>query len=284
MIDNGWPAKQGIDKIGRFTYNDPYGQGGSHTKFFLGMLRAHADANSHGRFVNADSWWYRGSTAYSGASTSTALKWDTQGPYASFSRNIDANTRNKSFKYLHNTPMSWCGSDTTANRQNNQEGEPTWTNYQELYRKYGAGGFRVEYNYDGNFLSIAQFGPYAGQNNYTISGRPAAWLPTMSTTDNYSNVAPTVAGTASGSGSTRTITGTASHPLGIHYVKAYVYPSGSEAVATMTWNLGGGSATTNIDNAFMDYSVTVTGASTGAYAIVTAYSIQAQQKSVVVAL
>ena len=42
----------------------------------------------------------------------------------------------------------------------------------------------------------------------------------------------------SGSGTTRTLSGTASHAFGIRCVKAYIYPSGTPVYAKMTCNLG----------------------------------------------
>jgi hypothetical protein len=50
----------------------------------------------------------------------------------------------------------------------------------------------------------------------------------------------------------------------------------------MTFNLAGGTPTTNINNAYQDYTLTLTGVASGNYAIVTGYSIQNQEKSTVV--
>jgi hypothetical protein len=65
-------------------------------------------------------------------------------------------------------------------------------------------------------------------------------------------------------------------------VKAYLYPSGTPVYAQMTFNLAGGTPTTNINNAYQDYTLTLTGVASGNYAIVTGYSIQNQEKSTVV--
>jgi hypothetical protein len=52
----------------------------------------------------------------------------------------------------------------------------------------------------------------------------------------------------------------------------------------MTFNLGGGTATTNINNSYMDYTLTLPGVVAGNYAIVTAYSTLGQEHSTVIAL
>jgi hypothetical protein len=257
----------------------------SRVQFMFGIFRGYTAAGGTGHIRWIDHFWYRGLSNVSGVSLLTALKWNTQGSLAGLSRDLPAASWNAIATKFDISPFSWAGTDNGAFYNSTQEGQPTWTNNQETYRQWGMGGWRCEYTQDQGFPGgNAQYGLYAGQNNYSFpTGRLAAFTSVSNTTStSFSATAPVVSGNSSGSGSTRTISGTASHAFGIRCVKAYIYPSGTPVYAQMTFNLGGGSATSGITNSYMDWTVPVTGVATGDYVIVTAYSTLDQQKSTVV--
>jgi hypothetical protein len=221
----------------------------------------------------------------------TALKWNTQGTLAGLSRDLPAATWNQAAPYFEISCFTWAGTDGLTAQGNSfydslQPAGTTFADWTEVYRQASMGGFRANYQFNGlpNSASTKGFN-VPNPDEYTPAGRPAGMLSVASNTStSYSAVAPTLSATKSGSGSTRSLSGTASHPLGIARIKAYIYPSGTPVHAQMTWNLGGGSMTTGIANSYMDWTTTLTGVGSNQYAIVTAYSVQNQQKSVVVAL
>jgi hypothetical protein len=260
----------------------------SRAHFLFGLARAHKDLNVTAPVRWLDHWWYRYVSGVPGGSVSaaTAYKWNSQGSLASISRYLDPAVWSQFAPYFSICAFAWAGiGNTTGFYQTTQEHDPAWVNSLEEHRKASMGGYRAIYQYDGLPNSNTASGFNApNPDEYTPSTRPAGMLAATSSSTSYSSVAPTLAATKSGSGSTRTLTGTASHPLGIWRVKAYIYPSGTPVHAQMTFNTGGGSPTTGITNSYMDWTASLTGVSAGNYAIVTAYSVQNQQKSVVVAL
>lgn len=255
-------------------------------RFMVGLLNAHANLSATGRVRWVDHFWYRANTQVSGVSLVTALKWNILGSLASLSRYLPAATWTHIAQLFDIVPFSWAGTDNTAFYLGSQESQPTWTNNQETYRQWGMGGLRTEftlYSPDGLWIRNATYGLYAGNNDYSFpSGRTAGMIAAQSTSGSYSTSAPTLSASSSGSGSTRTLTGTAAHAGGIRCIKAYLNPSGTPVMAQMTRNLGGGSPTTGITNAYMDWTLPLPGVSSGDYAIVTAYSAQDQQHSIVV--
>lgn len=258
------------------------------TFFYYGLMRGHMDANATGKMRFFDHWFYRG-VQFSGATIQTALKWNTQGRLAVVSRGVSAATWSHIAPYLFISPFSWAGTDAGTYYPTNQEPQPTYTDNLEQYRQWGMGGYRAEFNLGGDGTpgiagsSFGGEGLWAGHDNYSFpSGRAAGMLSSVSTNASYSTTAPTLSASASGAGSTRTLSGTAAHAYGIHYVEAYLYPSGTRVNAQMTFNLGGGTPTTGIANCFMDWTLSLTGVATGNYAIVTAHSTLGQQHSTVV--
>jgi hypothetical protein len=110
-------------------------------------------------------------------------------------------------------------------------------------------------------------------------------LQAAASTTSHDSTAVSLSASKSGTGSTRTIVGTASHPYGIHYVEAYIAPAGSPVVATMTWNKAGATTlSANLDATTMSYTLTLTGVSSGQSAVVTAHSTIGQEHSTVVTL
>jgi hypothetical protein len=259
------------------------------TWFIYGLMRGHMDANATGKINFIDAFFYRG-VQYGGATLATALKWNTQGRLSIVSSQVSSAVWTHIAPYFNVSPFSWPGTDGTSFYNGSQQNQPAWTNDLEQYRQFGMGGMRAEFTlngqgWPGRNSTEGGSGLWAGGNDYlTPSGRITAMQGTVSTSASYSTTAPALSASASGSGSTRTISGTASHAYGIRWVKAYIYPSGTPVGAAMTFNLGGGTATTNINNSYMDYTLTLPGVVAGNYAIVTAYSTLGQEHSTVIAL
>lgn len=263
------------------------------SQFMYGIFSAHKDTNATGRIRFIDAFFYRG-VQYSGATIQTALKWNVQGRLASISQDLYSAGNQDVWSHIAPlfdiTPFSWAGTDSTTYYTGSQENQPTYTNNLEQYRRYGMGGMRAEFCFSGSLpgtpgRSSTENGQglWAGGNNYlTPSGRITGMQAAGSTDASYSTTAPVLTASVSGSGSSRTVSGTLAHELGAARVKVLTYPSGSPVYAQMTHNLGGGTPTTGIANSYMDWTCTLTGVTTGGYGIVTGYSGQNQEKSLVI--
>lgn len=266
-------------------------------QFLYGVLRAGADLGATGRFAYLDHHLgYRFDTGGVTVDTyTTAIKWSTQGMLAEFSTSLPAASRDYWMSKIDYRLYTWGQTDNTTFYKGNELSVAEYNAMLELARQWSMGGSRTEFC---NSEAIAGNGTrpdgiqgvagsrWVGHNPYTFpTGRPAGLIAATSTDASYSTTVPVLSASSSGSGTTRTITGSASHAFGIRYVKAYVYPSGTPVAAVMTFNTHGGTPSTGITSSTQDYTLGLTGVSGATpQAIVTAYSTLGQEHSVVVNL
>jgi hypothetical protein len=182
------------------------------------------------------------------------------------------------------SPFSWAGWDNQGT--DTQVGEPAYSNQQASYRLWGRNGKRGEYNYDGTAGANAQFGTYAGHNNYTFPvGRLAGLQAAASTAAHPDTNLPIVSTiTQQRSGTTVSLTFTAQHVYGVRNAHWTQYASNGTTILAqgeciMTYNFNGGARNTNIDNGYEDCFIQIPNATAGLYCIVDIYSILGQHTS-----
>lgn len=238
--------------------------------FFHGYLKAMADAASGGRLILLDATFYRPDPQKSGATLANALKYNTQGPLAKFSNYFSSGVWNYVCDKIDISPFSWAGTDPSSFYINSIPGEPAYASTQDVYRTWGMGGIRAEYNYEGSpdLATNSNIGP-SGTNYYTYNGTNppgghGAGMVAAASPAKITTVVPTITnvGHTALSGGASTVTCRAAHAYGIRCVQAFVGTTYLGAFQ-MVWTQNGGDYTTNYDNAYMACTINLTGRTAG---------------------
>lgn len=253
-------------------------------QFQFGAMRAHRDSNATGKhiFIDAD-LGYRDTTV-------ARCKLNTQGILAKISTTLDPTVWTRIAPDLYISLFSWAGTDGSPfYSPPNQPGQPTYTDWLEIHRKYGMAGLRAEFTrfgHPGRNSTEGGEGQYVGGNNYlTAVGRPAGMVAAASTSGAYSTLPPVITMTAAPvrSGGNVTFQFNMAAAEGIHRGFYKVYAPNGSVVGTgnfrMTHDPNGGSINTNFNNSRQLVNESIS-APVGGTVDITAFSVGEQQHSV----
>jgi hypothetical protein len=245
-------------------------------QFFWGIMRAMQVANGTGQFIEWDAEYYKYHSPFE-----TDTKRGMQGSMAIASQRLPAAVRNYILPRFGIVLASWAGTDGAPGYAATPE--PLFSQVQALHRQWSMLGMRSEYRLNDTSGSPPQ-SIYTDTRTNPPGGHQPGMLAATSTTSQDSSVITVNNITQSRTGDSVTFTFTASHNYGIHHVHWTYYASNgisilSQGEATMTWNAGGGTRTTDFNNAYAGCSITISNASAGLYVILDIYSIIGQRTS-----
>lgn len=293
MITYAWPL---LDSWGdsNFYHESPIN---CLDAFWRGYMNAGATYGGSGaRIINFDAFFYKPTSQVVNVSLANACHAHHQGAIARMSQELPTAERNFWMDKFDIAPFSFSGTDgaqfyINVVGDNGHTPEPMFANQQSDYRLNAIGERRGEYNYLGS-PNLYEYP--TGQLAYVYSGTnpPGGHVPGLQAAANQTTVdsnAPTVtiSSVVNNGNGTFTITGYAAHLGGMRCVKGWNVTTdpglSSKKQSIMTWDLNGGSATTNFNPSRMAFSLVIPGTS-GNYAQVTGVGARDQAHSEIVAL